>query len=102
MAGVSALATVSNMKDGIKEILESRQFPGIAGVSDGPGSSSNEMVFNRPDMEKETRLTLRAMENAGQLDSPDKVEWAKAAMDYAKNTPQRKVDYEKPGEHPLD
>ena len=88
-------------KNGIKEIIESRQFPGLAGVSDGPGSGANEIVFDRPDVAKETEITLRKMEAEGQIKDPKVAASAKKYLSELKAKPPRKLDYQKEG-HPLD
>lgn len=88
-------------KDGIKEIIESRQFPGLAGMSDGPGSARNEIVFDRPDTAKETEITFREMERNGQLNDPKVATAAKKYLETLKAKPPRKLDYQKEG-HPLD
>ena len=84
------------------EWLRFRKAPGIAGVSDGPGSGINEFVFDRPDPARDIPRTLKMMEEAGQLKAPDTMEMAKLKMEEAKSTkPGPKADYQKEG-HPLD
>lgn len=78
-----------------------RNVPWAHGLSDGPGSCVNECVFNRPDIEKETRIALKGMEDAGKLDTPEKRHQAEVLMESAKNYRGPKLDYEKGG-HPLD
>ena len=76
--------------------------PHLAGMSDGPSSCNNEMVFNRPDVAKETRMTLSAMEDAGRLRDPAKMRGAVALNDWSQNTDHGpNLDYDK-GDHPLD
>ena len=67
------------------------------GCSDGPGSCANEMVFSRPDIKKETRITLKAMEDLGRLKDPERMAAAVVAMKAAENTPPVKQDYDKEG-----
>lgn len=87
---------------GIEEILRTRKFPGVHGVSDGPGSSANEMVYSRPDREKETRMTLKRMEEDGKFKgNPELLYAAKVAMAEAQSSPKEKIDYDK-GWHPLE
>ena len=89
------------MKSKIDEIIESRQFPGVVGTSRGPGSGNNELVFDRPDPAKDIPLTLKKMEEAGQLKDPKLAKFAKMKMEAAKKMPHQTIDYQKTG-HPLD
>jgi len=73
----------------------------IHGVSDGPGSCSNELIFDRPNPKKDIPITVKKMEEAGQLKDPSMMAIAKMKMEKAKNMPVEKVDYQKGG-HPLE
>ena len=85
----------------LEEMIRLRQPPGLAGVSDGPGSGIHEMVFDRPDIHKEIPMTLAKMEAAGRLKDPSAMAAAKVKMDSLKHKPREKLDYQK-GDHPLD
>ena len=85
----------------LDEIIRTRQFPGLAGLSDGRGSAANEIVFDRPDVEKETRITLQRMEADGKLNDPQTRKWAEVVMEGARKRPKEKLDYQK-GDHPFD
>lgn len=85
----------------LDEILRTRKCPGIAGCSTGPGSGSNELVFDRPDPAKDIPLTLRKMEEAGQLKDPAAMQAAMIKMRAAKTKQYKRVDYGKEG-HPIE
>lgn len=85
----------------LEKMLRERRPPAVHGCSDGPGSCVNEIVFDRPDVEKETRLALRSMEDCGRLNTPEAKRNAALAMQRAKDYVGPKVDYGKDG-HPLD
>lgn len=73
----------------------------VHGCSDGPGSAVNEIVFDRPDMAKEVRLTLKRMEDDGKLNTPELIRAAQVKYDELKDRPVEKLDYQKEG-HPLE
>ena len=75
--------------------------PAAHGLSDGPGSSVNELVFDRPNMKKDIPLTLKRMEQDGKLTSPDTMRAAQLKYEESKSLPDEKIDYQKGG-HPLD
>jgi len=75
--------------------------PVCHGLSDGPGSCVNQIVFNRPDLEKEYRITFQKMEESGRFRDPSVKKQAEFMMDWAKAQPKEKIDYDKGG-HPLD
>jgi hypothetical protein len=77
------------------------KFPGVSGVTDGPGSCNGELIFDRPNPPKDIALTLKRMEADGKLRDPDAMVDAKTKLDEAKSKPFVKVDYGKEG-HPLD
>lgn len=86
----------------IDEILRTRQFPGISGLSDGRGSGNKEMVFDRPDVAKEMEITFRGMEEQGKFaNDPERAATAKALLEDAKSKIKVNIDYQK-GWHPLD
>lgn len=85
----------------LDEILRTRQFPGVANVSDGPGSCSKELIFDRPDMQKDIPLTIKKMEESGQLKDPKMRAIATMKLEKAKKMGPSKIDYQKEG-HPLD
>ena len=71
-------------------------------LSDGPGSSVNEMVFNKPDAKKDKLLTCKQMEESGALANNPGL---KALCDYKMKKVMSqpdgdKVDYGEAG-HPL-
>jgi len=53
--------------------------------------------FDMCDQEKEVALTLKALENSGKLNTPERRRWAKDKLEEAKHHP--KIDYQKHG-HP--
>ena len=57
------------MVDKIKEMLAARRAPGLSGMTDGPGSGNKELVWARPDPKKDIPLTLKVMEESGQLNN---------------------------------
>ena len=84
------------------EWLRFRKAPGIAGVSDGPGSGNDEFIFDRPNPAKDIPRTLKMMEDAGKLKDPDTIAMARLKMEEAKSMkPGATADYQKGG-HPLD
>ena len=84
------------------EWLRFRKAPGIAGVSDGPGSCNNEFIFDRPDPSRDIPRTLKMMEEAGKLKDPETLAMAQLKMEEAKSIkPGPTADYQKEG-HPLD
>jgi len=83
--------------DGIKGILASGKMPGITGCSTGPGSAENQFVANRPNLEKEYRLTFKAMEEAGRLRDPQIKKQVEFMYNWAKSQPPEKIDYSKDG-----
>ncbi len=87
----------------IDEILRLRQAPGVAGCSTGPGSCSNELVFDRPNPLQDGLRTARIMEENGALKDPEMrrtVEYKIASLK-AQDGRHEKVDYQKGG-HPLE
>jgi hypothetical protein len=84
----------------LQEMLRLRQPPNVAGADTGPGSGSNELIFDRPYPPKDIPLTLKKMEQAGQLNTPNAIANAKIKMEGLKKKVYRKVDYDKGG-HPL-
>jgi hypothetical protein len=89
------------MTDRLKEMLEARKAPGVAGVETGPGSCSNEFVWARPDPKKDIPMTLRKMEAAGQLKNPDTMRAAMIKYRASQQKEYAKIDYDKHG-HPVD
>lgn len=89
----------------IDEMIRCRQAPGLHRLNDGPGSSSTQKVFDRPDVVKEVQMDLRAMEDAGRLRDPKAMQNAQIKMRAVKNREAaglvKKLDYQK-GDHPLD
>ena len=85
----------------LDEILRTRQFPGVAGLSSGPGSGQNELVFDKPDPAKDIPITLKIMEQNGQLKDPDTLRMARIKMEAAKRMPRQNIDYQKTG-HPVE
>jgi hypothetical protein len=84
----------------LDEILKERRFPGVR-CGTGPGSSENEMVWDRPDVAKETRLTLKKMEENGALKTDKDWRAAKILLEAnSKIKPTR--DFQKEGKGPLD
>lgn len=71
------------------------------GLSDGPGSSVGQLVFDRPNMKKDIPLTLRRMEQDGKLNNPDSMKAAMLKYKESQSLPDEKIDYNKGG-HPLD
>jgi len=71
------------------------------GASRGPGCGSSEIVFDRPDPLKDGQITLRKMEEAGQLKDPKTRAMAMAKLNAIKVKPPKKVDYGKDG-HPIE
>ena len=87
---------------GIKGIIESGKAPGVCRTSRGPGSCSNELIFDRPNMKKDIPLTLKKMEESGGfVGKPDSVRAARIKLEEAKAMPDSTVDYQKVG-HPLE
>lgn len=70
-------------------------FPGVTGVSDGPGSGNGEMVFDRIDTYNETRRTLARMEENGAFKDPVKMAKAKKILEHAKRHEGKKLDKQK-------
>lgn len=85
------------MESKLEEILRTRQFPGIAGLSDGPGSGATEVHFNKPDAKKEVLRVLRDMEDSGKLKDPKMREAAMTKWNAVKDLPKPSVDYGKTG-----
>lgn len=89
----------------IDEMIRCKQAPGLHRLSDGPGSSPTQKVFDRPDPAKEVQMDLRAMEDAGRLKNPKAMQNAqikmRAVRDREAKGLNRKLDYQK-GDHPLD
>jgi len=87
----------------LKQKAESKRkaSPWLKGVSSGPGSCSNESIFDRPDPAKDIPLTLKRMEADGKLRDPHTMWAAKVKFDEAKRMPHSKIDYQKSA-HPLD
>lgn len=86
----------------IDEILRTRQFPGVSGLSDGRGSGKSEMIFDRPDTAKEMELTFKQMEADGKFaNDPQRAATAKKLLEDAKSKIKVNIDYQK-GWHPLD
>ena len=85
----------------LDEILRTRRFPGLSGLSDGPGSCNNELVFDRPDPAKDIPLTLKKMEADGKLNTPESIKAAKIKLEESKKMINSGIDYQKGG-HPLD
>ena len=91
-----------------QECLDSdvRMTPmGVHGLSEGPGSCSNETVFDRPDPLKECTRIAKMMEADGKLKDP-KTKWAvetKLAGLKKKERFRKKLDYQKNSgaDHPL-
>ena len=74
------------------------QFPGVAGVSDGPGSCNNEMIFDRPDAKKDIELTCKKMEANGTfLRNPKMKALAEYKWKKAQTMSYQKADYQKTG-----
>ena len=79
-----------------------RKMPACHGLSDGPGvASSRELIFDRPNPKRDIPITLRKMEEAGQLKNPGTLAFAKMKMEKSKHMPDSKTDYQKGG-HPLE
>jgi len=76
-------------------------IPAYHGLESGPGCGSNEMVFSRPDPQKDIPLTLKKMEEAGRLNTPELRAAAQIKYDEAKNIISGGIDYDKVG-HVLD
>lgn len=85
--------------DKIPEFL--RRPPSLKGMSDGPSSCNSELIFDRPDPAKDIPLTLKKMEDAGQLNDPSAMAAAKVKMDEAKGMERQNIDYQIKG-HPLE
>jgi len=83
------------------EWLADHKAPGIAGLSDGPGSGKHEFVYDRPRPKQDIPRTLAMMEEAGKLKKPADLAMAKLKYEEAKTMPDSKIDYQKGG-HPLD
>lgn len=61
----------------------------------------NEIVFDRPDVAKEVKLTLKKMEADGKLNTPELMRAAQVKYEELKDRPAEKIDYQKEG-HPLE
>jgi hypothetical protein len=88
-----------------KCIVEGRRMTPIPvhGLSDGPGSAVNEIVFERPDAKKNIALTCKKMEELGALKDPKMKALCDYKMKKAKEMPdQPKVDYGVSGHPTLD
>lgn len=72
------------------------------GCSDGPGSSVNQKVFDRPDLAKELEIDLKAIDNAGGFTNEFQKTEALKMLNEAKEKPKCNIDYQKEGKHPLD
>ena len=74
------------------------EFCATTGLSDGPSSGRNELVFDRPDSKKAIELTCKKMEANGtfiknkQLKALAEYKWKKA-----QSMKPAKVDYQKTG-----
>lgn len=75
--------------------------PKIAGVSDGPGSGVNEIVFDKPNPATDIPNTLKKMSDNGQLNTPEAKKMAEVKMDVAKRSAPLKTDYQITG-HPAE
>lgn len=73
----------------------------IAGVSDGPGSGNNELHFDKPNPATDIPLTLKKMEAAGQLNTPEAKRIADIKMRVARASKPLKTDYQITG-HPAE
>jgi len=73
----------------------------IAGVSDGPGSGINEIVFDKPNPATDIPNTLKQMEANGQLKTPQAKRMANIKMRAAKASAPLKTDYQITG-HPAE
>ena len=76
--------------------------PPCHGLSDGPGSSSNQVCFERPDLKKEAKRTMRIMEESGAFKkNPQLKKVAEYKYNKIMGRNYKKVDYDKGG-HRLD
>ena len=75
--------------------------PAVHGCADGPGTCTNELVFDRPDPAKEMQVAFRDMEDSGKLRDPAKMAAAQELLKAAKERPKEDVDYGRDG-HPID
>ena len=86
----------------LDEMIRLGQAPACVRMTDGPGSCSHELIFDRPNPHKDIPHTLKQMELDGKFhNNPSAMAAATIKFDEAKNTPPSNVDYEKGG-HPLD
>lgn len=74
---------------------------GVFGMSDGPGSGNKELHFDKPNPAQDIPLTLKKMEEAGHLKTPEAKRMAAIKMKVAKATAPLKTDYQKTG-HPAE
>lgn len=86
---------------GFRETWGKYQGIGLSGVSDGPGSGSTQICFDKPNRYLETRDGVRKMYEHGEIKTPEQQATAeylwKSAEKY-KDIP--KVDYQVDG-HPM-
>ena len=74
---------------------------GVSGMSDGPGSGNRELHFDKPNPASDIPLTLKKMEDAGQLNTPEAKKMAEVKMRAAKASAPLKTDYQITG-HPAE
>ena len=84
---------------GIAEIIATGQFPGVTGNKKGPGNSSNQYHFDKPDPKAEVLRAAKAMEDGGKM-TPELAKKIKDKVAALDAKPEKKVDYQKDG-HPL-
>lgn len=78
------------------------RFPGVSGVSDGPGSGNGQLCFSRPNVAKEMEVAFKRMEQDGKfVGHPERLASAQAMLKNAKSKFQPNIDYDK-GWHPMD